>query len=149
MESTGTYWQTLFNALQAAGFEVLLVGGNQTKHVKGRKTDVIDCIWIQKLHSLGLLPGSLLLSDTFHRTADAAVAHLLLPSAAFGRAIGSLQQQDAEEFAPDEPAPGCRTQRHYGSLRHGDHRSHSGRRARASLSGLFSESPDEKIPTGD
>src|SRR3954452_20434182 len=45
MESTGTYWQTLFSALQAAGFEVLLVGGNQTKNVKGRKTDVIDCMW--------------------------------------------------------------------------------------------------------
>lgn len=63
MESTGTYWQTLFNALQNAGSDVLLVGGNQTKNVKGRKTDVIDCIWIQKLHSLGLLSGSFLLSD--------------------------------------------------------------------------------------
>lgn len=63
MESTGSYWQILFNALQRAGFEVLLVGGNQTKNVKGRKTDVIDCIWIQKLHSLGLLSGSFLLSD--------------------------------------------------------------------------------------
>jgi transposase len=64
MESTGSYWQTLFNSLQEAGFEVLLVGGNQTKNVRGRKTDVIDCIWIQKLHSLGLLSGSFLLSDT-------------------------------------------------------------------------------------
>lgn len=62
MESTGSYWQTLFNALQRAGFEVLLVGGSQTKNVKGRKTDVIDCMWIQKLHSLGLLSGSFLLS---------------------------------------------------------------------------------------
>jgi hypothetical protein len=43
------------------------VGGNQTKNVKGRKTDVIDCIWIQKLHALGLLSGSLLLSDTFQQ----------------------------------------------------------------------------------
>ncbi|MBC3539035.1 IS110 family transposase [Rufibacter sediminis] len=64
MESTGTYWQTLFNALQKAGFEVLLVGGSQTKNVQGRKTDVLDCMWIQKLHSLGLLSGSFLLSDT-------------------------------------------------------------------------------------
>ncbi|HMC83905.1 MAG TPA: IS110 family transposase, partial [Chitinophagaceae bacterium] len=63
MESTGTYWQTLFNALQVAGFEVLLVGGSQTKNVKGRKTDVVDCMWIQKLHSLGLLSGSFLLSN--------------------------------------------------------------------------------------
>lgn len=64
MESTGSYWQTLFNALQKAGFEVLLVGGSQTKNVQGRKTDVIDCLWIQRLHSLGLLSGSFLLSDT-------------------------------------------------------------------------------------
>ncbi|MFC4231583.1 IS110 family transposase [Parasediminibacterium paludis] len=63
MESTGNYWQTLFSTLQQAGFEVMLVGGNQTKNVKGRKTDVIDCMWIQKLHSLGLLSGSFLLSD--------------------------------------------------------------------------------------
>jgi transposase len=63
MESTGTYWQTLFNVLQRAGFEVMLVAGSQTKNVQGRKTDVIDSIWIQKLHSLGLLTGSFLLSD--------------------------------------------------------------------------------------
>ena len=64
MESTGSYWQTLFNALQKAGFAVLLVGGSQTKNVQGRKTDLIDCLWIQKLHALGLLSGSFLLSDT-------------------------------------------------------------------------------------
>ncbi|SFD23197.1 hypothetical protein SAMN05216167_10421 [Spirosoma endophyticum] len=34
MESTGSYWQTLFNALQEAGFEVLLIGGSQTKNVQ-------------------------------------------------------------------------------------------------------------------
>jgi transposase len=59
MESTGSYWQTLFAALQSIGFEVLLVNGKQIKNVKG-KTDVKDCIWIQKLHSLGLLTGSFL-----------------------------------------------------------------------------------------
>lgn len=60
MESTGNYWQTLFDALQRAGFEVQLVNGNQIKNVKGKKTDVLDCLWIQKLHSLGLLNGSFL-----------------------------------------------------------------------------------------
>ena len=63
MESTGSYWQTLFHALQKAGFEVILVQGNQTKNVQGKKTDVLDCMWIQKLHSLGLLSSSFLLSD--------------------------------------------------------------------------------------
>ena len=60
MESTGSYWQTLFSALQVAGFEVILVNGRHTKNIKGRKTDVQDCMWIQKLHSLGLLSGSFL-----------------------------------------------------------------------------------------
>jgi transposase len=59
MESTGSYWQTLFASLQCAGFEVILVNGNQIKNVKG-KTDVKDCRWIQKLHTLDLLRGSFL-----------------------------------------------------------------------------------------
>lgn len=59
MESTGSYWQPLFLALQNAGFEVLLVSGYQTKNVRA-KTDVKDCVWIQKLHSLGLLRGCFL-----------------------------------------------------------------------------------------
>lgn len=63
MESTGSYWQTLFNALQSAGFEVILVKGGNAKNVSGRKTDMLDCMWIQKLHSLGLLSASFILSD--------------------------------------------------------------------------------------
>jgi transposase len=58
MESTGNYWQTLFGALEKSGFEVFLVCGNQTKNVKGRKTDVLDCQWIQWLHSVGMLSNS-------------------------------------------------------------------------------------------
>lgn len=63
MESTGSYWQTLFSVLQRSGFDVILVSGSQTKNVKGKKTDVIDAIWIQKLHSVGLLSGSFLPND--------------------------------------------------------------------------------------
>lgn len=59
MESTGSYWQAIFYTLQNAGFEVLLVSGHQTKNVRA-KTDVKDCVWIQKLHSLGLLHGCFL-----------------------------------------------------------------------------------------
>lgn len=58
MESTGNYWQTLFAALEKADFEVFLVCGTQTKNVKGRKTDVQDCQWIQWLHSVGMLSHS-------------------------------------------------------------------------------------------
>jgi transposase len=60
MESTGTYWQNLFATLVGQGFEVILVNGKQTKNVKGKKTDIEDCQWIQKLHTLGLLSESFL-----------------------------------------------------------------------------------------
>ncbi|MFO0506844.1 MAG: IS110 family transposase [Chryseotalea sp.] len=60
MESTGTYWQSLFVTLQGSGLEVILCNGKFTKNIKGKKTDVQDCQWIQKLHTLGLLSGSFL-----------------------------------------------------------------------------------------
>lgn len=60
MESTGTYWQTLYAVLIARGFDVILCNGKFTKNIKGKKTDIKDCQWIQKLHSLGLLSSSFL-----------------------------------------------------------------------------------------
>lgn len=60
MESTGTYWQSLYAVLQNAGLQVILCNGKFTKNIKGRKTDVQDCQWIQKLHTIGLLSGSFL-----------------------------------------------------------------------------------------
>lgn len=58
MESTGVYWITLYDMLEEAGFEVCLVKSNSIKNVPGRKTDVLDCQWIQQLHSYGLLKSS-------------------------------------------------------------------------------------------
>lgn len=55
MEATGVYWVVLYDILVAAGLDVWLVDGQQTKQVPGRKTDVKDCQWIQQLHSYGLL----------------------------------------------------------------------------------------------
>lgn len=60
MESTGSYWQQVFKILQEKKFKVILINGRFAKNVKGKKTDVKDCQWIQKLHSLGLLQGSFL-----------------------------------------------------------------------------------------
>jgi transposase len=60
MESTGTYWQSLFAVLQSEGLQVILCNGKFTKNIKGKKSDVQDCQWIQKLHTLGLLSGSFL-----------------------------------------------------------------------------------------
>lgn len=60
MESTGTYWQNLYAVLLSKGFKVILCNGKFTKNIKGKKSDVMDCQWIQKLHSLGLLSSSFL-----------------------------------------------------------------------------------------
>jgi len=64
MESTGDYWQNLYVELQKHGLEVILCNGKFTKNAKGKKTDVKDSRWIQKLHSLGLLTGSFLPDET-------------------------------------------------------------------------------------
>jgi transposase len=58
MEATGVYWIPLYEILEERGIEVVLVNARHVKNVPGRKTDVVDCQWIQELHSLGLLRGS-------------------------------------------------------------------------------------------
>jgi transposase len=58
MESTGVYWIPIFEILEERGFKVVLVNSRHVKNVPGRKTDVLDCQWIQELHSVGLLRGS-------------------------------------------------------------------------------------------
>lgn len=58
MESTGVYWIPLFELLESRGLEVILVNARQVAHVPGRKTDFLDCQWLQLLHACGLLRGS-------------------------------------------------------------------------------------------
>ena len=58
MESTGVYWIPLYELLDARGFTVLLVNARHVKNVSGRKSDVLDCQWLQQLMSYGLLRGA-------------------------------------------------------------------------------------------
>lgn len=58
MESTSIYWTTIYSILVSAGFEVCLVNPKKFRMVPGRKTDVLDCQWLQTLHLYGLLRGS-------------------------------------------------------------------------------------------
>jgi transposase len=58
MESTGVYWVPLYDVLEDRGFKVYLVNARHLKNVSGRKTDVLDCQWIQQLHTYGLLNPS-------------------------------------------------------------------------------------------
>jgi transposase len=60
MESTGVYWIPIYEILEARGFEVYLVNARHVKNVPGRKTDILDCQWIQQLHTYGLLRASFL-----------------------------------------------------------------------------------------
>jgi transposase len=63
MESTGVYWKQLYLVLVEQGFEVALVNAGHVKNVTGKKTDMDDAMWIQKLHSCGLLRSSFLPDD--------------------------------------------------------------------------------------
>lgn len=58
MESTGVLWVPLYEILEARGVRVCLVNARHVKNVPGRKSDVMDCQWLQKLHSYGLLRAS-------------------------------------------------------------------------------------------
>ena len=55
METTGVYWIPAFEILEEAGLEVVLVHAGHLKYVPGRKSDVMDCEWIQQVHTYGLL----------------------------------------------------------------------------------------------
>ena len=58
MESTGVYWIPIYEILKSRGFDVYLVNARHLKNVPGRKTDILDCQWIQQLHTYGLLRAS-------------------------------------------------------------------------------------------
>jgi transposase len=58
MESTGVYWIPLFELLESRGFTVFLVNARHVKNVSGRKSDVLDCQWLQQLMTYGLLSAA-------------------------------------------------------------------------------------------
>lgn len=58
MESTGVYWVAVFEILEEHGLQVVLSNARDTRSVPGRKTDVNDAQWIQRLHACGLLKAS-------------------------------------------------------------------------------------------
>jgi transposase len=58
LESTGVYWKPVFNVLEAAGLEVVLVNAQHVKNVPGRKTDAGDAEWLATLLRVGLLRAS-------------------------------------------------------------------------------------------
>jgi transposase len=86
MESTGIYWIAIYEILESRGMQVCLVNAQATKNVSGRKSDVLDCQWIQQLHTYGLLAAS------FRPPADICVLR------SYVRQRESLLQQRAREI---------------------------------------------------
>lgn len=72
MESTGVYWIPLFELLEQRGFHCCLINAASSKRFPGRKSDVLDCQWLQTLHSYGLL------ADSFRPDADLIPLRTLL-----------------------------------------------------------------------
>lgn len=58
LESTGVDWIPLYEILTQCGFAVVVVNAREVKQVPGRKTDVCDAQWLQRLHEYGLLRAS-------------------------------------------------------------------------------------------
>ena len=58
MESTGVDWIALYDILEMRGSEVFLVNARHVKNVTGRKSDMMDCQWLQQPGSFGLLRGA-------------------------------------------------------------------------------------------
>jgi transposase len=58
MESTGVYWIPVYEVLQSHGLEVIVANAREARAVPGRKSDVSDAQWLQRLHSCGLLRPS-------------------------------------------------------------------------------------------
>ena len=79
MESTGVYWIPLYEILDQRGFEVVVVNARDAKHVPGRKTDVSDAAWLQRLHEYGLLRASFVPNKVLAGGAAGADAARLVP----------------------------------------------------------------------
>jgi transposase len=60
MQATGVYWMALYQILDGYGLQVNVVNAKYTKTLPGRKTDVLECQWLQQLHTFGLLNNSFL-----------------------------------------------------------------------------------------
>jgi transposase len=58
MESTGVYWIPVYEILEERGLAVVLANARDCKTVPGRKSDVNDAQWLQRLHACGLLRAS-------------------------------------------------------------------------------------------
>ncbi len=122
MESTGVYWIPVFEILDQRGFEVIVVNARDAKHVPGRKTDISDAQWLQRLHEYGLLRAS------FRLKGEVAVmrAYLRQRERLLDYAASHIQHMQKSSDANESAAP-PRGGRHHRCHRHGHHPCDCGR----------------------
>jgi len=70
MEATGVYWLYLYELLEEAKFQPVVVNGKHVQNVPGRKTDMSDCQWQATLHAHGLLRGGFVPPAEIRRLQD-------------------------------------------------------------------------------
>ena len=99
MEATGVYWLPLYGVLEAAGFEVRMVNGRQTRNVPGRKTDMKDSQWGATLHMHGLLKAGFVPPADIRRLQD----YLRLRADHVASAGAHVQHMPGHEGAPAWP----------------------------------------------
>ncbi len=145
MESTGVYWIPLFETLEAAGFRCHLISARTLRRIPGRKSDVLDCQWIQTPHSYGLLESS------FRPEADLVALRTLLRHRAQmleHRAPHILHMQKALLQMNIQSPPSV--ERCHRSDRAGHPPRHRGRRARPTQTGCPAQLPlqedEEEMP---
>jgi transposase len=136
LESTGTYWQNLFVALMDHGLNPILVSGKFTKNVQGKKTDVQDCQYIQKMHTMGLLPASYQPSSEVEQLRQ------------YTRHRQSLIEKDAKSNANDEHPFGHRHIGRDGSERQSHCTGHHRRKDGCKIFGVPCQLQDTKEQRG-
>ena len=120
-ESTSVYWIPVYETLERAGFEVMLVPPRMTKQIGGRKSDVLDCQWIWQLMSYGLLRGAFRPGDavcplrSYARQMRRADRGPLPLRPAHAKALTEMQRQarlgDRQHHGTDRPAHPARDHR--------------------------------------
>lgn len=124
MESTGVYWVPVFEVLESAGLDVIVANARVTRSVPGRKSDVNDAQWLQRLHACGLLrasfrPGRDIAALRAYlryreRLLDYTAAHIQHMQKALtfmnrnGYGIQCPYPGDHRRFFPESPCPGNR-----------------------------------------
>jgi transposase len=110
MESTGVYWIPVYELVEARGFEVLWVDARRVKNVPGRKSDILDCQWLQQLPTWGLLaeafraPQAICALRAYARQRENLVRYAAAPIQPIQKALAQLNLRLAWIFAKRE---GC------------------------------------------